>query len=79
MYRLTLVKGWNAEEMDNYAALVQLGEPDFIEIKGVTFCGSSKGRRLRTDWVFSDSYEICHILITQGTISLCRVNTLQKK
>ena len=40
------MKGWNAEEMDNYAALVQLGEPDFIEIKGVTFCGSSKGRAI---------------------------------
>jgi len=46
VYRLTLVKGWNAEEMDNYAALVQLGEPDFIEIKGVTFCGSSKASTL---------------------------------
>ena len=29
--------------MDNYAALVKLGNPDFIEIKGVTFCGDSKG------------------------------------
>ena len=35
VYRLTLVKGWNAEEMDNYAKLVSLGEPDFIEVKGV--------------------------------------------
>ena len=46
MYRLTLVKGWNAEEMDNYASLVELGRPDFIEIKGVTFCGSSKASTL---------------------------------
>jgi len=46
VYRLTLVKGWNAEEMDNYAALVQLGTPDFIEIKGVTYCGSSKASTL---------------------------------
>ena len=43
VYRLTLVKGWNAEEMDNYAKLVDIGKPDFIEVKGVTFCGSSKG------------------------------------
>jgi len=43
VYRLTLVKGWNAEEMDNYAKLVELGKPDFIEIKGVTYCGTSKG------------------------------------
>ena len=46
VYRLTLVKGWNAEEMDNYASLVTLGQPDFIEIKGVTFCGSSKASSL---------------------------------
>ena len=32
--------------MDNYAALVKLGNPDFIEIKGVTFCGDSKGINL---------------------------------
>ncbi len=45
VYRLTLVKGYNAEEIENYARLVDLGEPDFIEIKGVTFCGSSKGKK----------------------------------
>jgi wyosine [tRNA(Phe)-imidazoG37] synthetase (radical SAM superfamily) len=46
VYRLTLVKGYNAEEIENYARLVELGQPDFIEIKGVTFCGSSKGKIL---------------------------------
>jgi len=39
VYRLTLVKGWNMEEAEKYAELVKLGEPDFIEIKGVTYCG----------------------------------------
>jgi len=46
VYRLTLVKGWNAKEMDNYAKLVELGKPDFIEIKGVTYCGTSKASTL---------------------------------
>eukprot|EP00092_Neocalanus_flemingeri_P005712 GFUD01006152.1.p1 GENE.GFUD01006152.1~~GFUD01006152.1.p1 ORF type:complete len:735 (-),score=197.38 GFUD01006152.1:138-2342(-) len=46
VYRLTLVKGWNAEEMDNYAKLVEIGQPDLIEIKGVTFCGDSKASTL---------------------------------
>jgi len=46
VYRLTLVKGMNVEEIDNYARLVSLGQPDFIEIKGVTFCGSSKASSL---------------------------------
>jgi hypothetical protein len=41
------VKGYNAAEIDNYARLVELGQPDFIEIKGVTFCGSSKGQEGR--------------------------------
>jgi len=46
VYRLTLVKGMNVEEMENYAELVALGKPDLIEIKGVTFCGSSKASSL---------------------------------
>lgn len=46
VYRLTLVKGWNAEEIDNYAQLVSLGKPDFIEIKGVTYCGTSKASKM---------------------------------
>ncbi|KAH9300010.1 hypothetical protein KI387_011593, partial [Taxus chinensis] len=41
VYRLTLVKGWNTEELDAYTELFELGKPDFIEIKGVTYCGSS--------------------------------------
>lgn len=44
--RLTLVKGWNMTEVANYVKLLQLGQPDFIEIKGVTFCGSSGGAKL---------------------------------
>ena len=49
VYRLTLVKGWNAEEMENYANLVALGNPDFIEVKGVTYCGTSKASKLTMD------------------------------
>ena len=33
VYRLTLVKGWNAEEIKGYTELVSLGRPDFIEVK----------------------------------------------
>lgn len=40
VYRLTLVKGWNAEDLDAYANLLSVGKPDLIEIKGVTYCGS---------------------------------------
>ena len=41
VYRLTLVKGMNETQIDEYAALVARGRPDFIEIKGVTYCGTS--------------------------------------
>ncbi|KAL1140548.1 hypothetical protein AAG570_000478 [Ranatra chinensis] len=41
VYRLTLVKAWNFDELKNYAELVEIGKPDFIEIKGVTYCGGN--------------------------------------
>ena len=34
VYRLTLVKAWNVEELVSYADLGKLGEPDLIEIYG---------------------------------------------
>ena len=41
VFRLTLVKEWNTEEVAEYAALVRRGRPDFVEVKGVTYCGTS--------------------------------------
>ncbi|XP_042461285.1 S-adenosyl-L-methionine-dependent tRNA 4-demethylwyosine synthase-like [Zingiber officinale] len=49
VYRLTLVKGWNAEDLDAYANLLSVGKPDLIEIKGVTYCGSSATSKLTMD------------------------------
>lgn len=46
VYRLTLVKGWNAEDVDGYFKLFSIGKPDLIEIKGVTYCGSSATSKL---------------------------------
>ena len=46
VYRLTIVKQWNDDEAINYARLVARGNPDFIEVKGVTFCGESKASSL---------------------------------
>ena len=37
MYRLTLVKQWNTDELEAYASLVSKGRPDFIEIKVCIF------------------------------------------
>ncbi|CAM9338445.1 unnamed protein product [Chrysoparadoxa australica] len=46
VYRLTLVKGWNMQEVANYAELLRIGQPELIEIKGVTFCGTSDASSL---------------------------------
>ncbi|KAL6574316.1 S-adenosyl-L-methionine-dependent tRNA 4-demethylwyosine synthase [Orobanche hederae] len=46
VYRLTLVKGWNTEDVDAYSTLFDVGNPDFVEIKGVTYCGSSATSKL---------------------------------
>ncbi|XP_069891708.1 S-adenosyl-L-methionine-dependent tRNA 4-demethylwyosine synthase TYW1-like isoform X5 [Dipodomys merriami] len=46
VYRLTLVKSWNVDELQAYARLVSLGNPDFIEVKGVTYCGESSASSL---------------------------------
>ncbi|KAJ3515013.1 hypothetical protein NM208_g15014 [Fusarium decemcellulare] len=42
VFRLTLVKGFNVEEeAEGYARLVEKGLPCFVEIKGVTYCGTA--------------------------------------
>jgi len=41
VFRLTLVKQYNMEEVESYAQLAVRGLPDFIEVKGVTYCGVS--------------------------------------
>lgn len=46
VYRLTLVKDRNTEEIDNYVELVRRGRPSFIEVKGVTYCGYSGASNL---------------------------------
>lgn len=33
VYRLTLVKAWNVDELRSYADLIEIGKPDFIEVK----------------------------------------------
>ncbi|TGZ84018.1 hypothetical protein EX30DRAFT_357665 [Ascodesmis nigricans] len=42
VFRLTLVKGFNVEdEVQGYADLVERALPNFVEVKGVTYCGTS--------------------------------------
>lgn len=51
--RLTVVKGWNSDEIEGYAKLVALGHVSLVEVKGVTFCGKSDASNLNmsnTPW-----------------------------
>jgi len=44
--RLTVVKGWNSDEVEGYAMLIALGHVSLVEVKGVTFCGKSDASNL---------------------------------
>ena len=44
--RLTVVKGWNSDEIGGYAKLIALGRVSLVEVKGVTFCGKSDASNL---------------------------------
>ena len=51
--RLTVVKGWNSDELNGYAQLIALGHVSLVEVKGVTFCGKSDASNLNmsnTPW-----------------------------
>ena len=49
VFRLTLVKGFNVEdEVNGYADLVQKALPGLIEVKGVTYCGTSSNNTTTT-------------------------------
>lgn len=43
VFRLTLVKGFNMNDIASYADMVERAQPSQIEVKGATFCGSSAG------------------------------------
>lgn len=42
--RLTMVASRNMQDARAYSKLIDMGEPDFIEVKGYMFLGSSRGR-----------------------------------
>ncbi|KRY78618.1 tRNA wybutosine-synthesizing protein 1 -like protein, partial [Trichinella pseudospiralis] len=46
VYRLTLVNQYNMNEVSQYASLIKRGQPDFVEVKGVTYCGDSKNSKI---------------------------------
>ncbi|EPR78621.1 Radical S-adenosyl methionine and flavodoxin domain protein [Spraguea lophii 42_110] len=49
VFRLTLIKNYNNDDIIHYTTLINLGQPDFIEIKGVTFCGYTESTPMKMD------------------------------
>ena len=66
VYRLTLVKDYNVETIQEYANLIKRGMPDFVEVKGVTFCGYSGANPLTMNNVpfHAEVINFCHSLLT---------------
>ncbi|KII63013.1 S-adenosyl-L-methionine-dependent tRNA 4-demethylwyosine synthase [Thelohanellus kitauei] len=47
VYRLTLVKNYNNTNVCEYSKLIERGEPSFVEIKAVTYCGQDESSEVR--------------------------------
>nr|CCA14141.1 tRNA wybutosinesynthesizing protein putative [Albugo laibachii Nc14] len=74
VYRLTLVKSYNMQDIEKYAELIEIGQPDFIEVKAVTYCGKSDGSDLTMKHVpwHEEVVDFCSALVekTNGIYGL---------
>jgi tRNA wybutosine-synthesizing protein 1 len=70
VFRLTLVKGFNIDdEAEGYADLIEKSLPCFVEIKGVTYCGTSSSAGAGLTMQNVPFYtEICTFVTTLNTI-----------
>ncbi|AIN95515.1 hypothetical protein LPMP_050730 [Leishmania panamensis] len=86
VFRLTLVNQYNTENVKAYADLVEMGQPDFIEVKGVTYCGTSTSSTLtmkdnvpRHDEVISFCKALCTEMASRHPhYSTLQMNTEEK-
>jgi tRNA wybutosine-synthesizing protein 1 len=60
-----LVNDYNVEEINQYAELVHRGKPEFIEVKGVTYCGFTGSQPLTMSNVpfHKDVVDFCEKLV----------------
>ncbi|KAG7663009.1 YPO7 [[Candida] subhashii] len=70
VFRLTLVKGFNMNDIESYADMVQRAKPSQIEIKGATFCGSSNGNGNPLTMQNIPFYEECKDFVVKLTNEL---------
>lgn len=70
VFRLTLVKGFNMDDIASYADMVERAQPSQIEVKGATFCGSSAGNGNPLTMQNIPFYEECREFVTKLTAEL---------
>lgn len=70
VFRLTLVKGFNMNDIESYADMVERARPSQIEIKGATFCGSSNGNGNPLTMQNIPFYEECKTFVENLTSEL---------
>ncbi|ODV81935.1 Fe-S oxidoreductase [Suhomyces tanzawaensis NRRL Y-17324] len=63
VFRLTLVKGFNMNDIASYADMVIQAQPSQIEVKGATFCGSSNGNGNPLTMQNIPFYEECKLFV----------------
>ena len=69
VYRLTLVKDYNMADVGQYGDLVRLGNPSFIEVKGVTYNGEEGGMSMSNVPWFQEVKTFCETLIREGGLA----------
>ena len=52
--RITLIKDMNMEDLDGWKKLIEKGDPDFIEVKGYMWIGSSQARLDKKNMPYMD-------------------------
>lgn len=70
--RLTLVDGWNMDNIDGYASIIDKARPDFVEVKGYVFVGDSRRRMTNQNMPSHDS-------ITEFSRAICEATGFKKE
>lgn len=70
VFRLTLVKGFNMNDVSSYADMVERAQPSQIEVKGATFCGSSNANGNPLTMQNIPFYDECKVFVEQLTAEL---------
>jgi tRNA wybutosine-synthesizing protein 1 len=80
VFRLTLVDGYNMTNLHEYGRLIEIARPDFIEVKGVTYCGDSDSSTITMQNVpfHTQVVSFCQDLVTHLNITSAAATTTSR-